>query len=379
MFSKTSFLRQAISFVFLLAAWMLLWTLSLRATTIANTPHTADECGMETDKPYTAIDRYALDAPKSAEKSPEKLAAYLMRACVNDVEKARAVARWISANISYDYNALSGSAPRPSDHPDSVFASRRALGAGFANLYVKMLRSLGIEAVTITGVKKGFGYVVGDTTTLQRHVWNAFRVNTASSNAICNATTTNSHASKSQWYLVDVPVYKEVENSDGHYRTTYADAFFCIAPEQLALTHFPDNTRWQLTSTPVTREQFVKGVQYFGALYGHPVTPLSHKEYDVNAKQRTLVMEFSAQAAMPLGARIYGDGKELRNAVKWAHGGSTHTLTLKFPTSGVYKVEITVAEPIMKNTDAAKQVGCAVKTIAEYNVIVEGKALAAKE
>lgn len=365
---STPLLRQAVSFLFLLAAWMLLWTLSLHAKNPLPTSIN------ETDKMYSTIDRYALDAPKSAEKSPEKLAAYLMRACVNDIEKARAVARWISANVSYDYDALNGSVPRPSDHPDSVFATRRALGAGFANLYAKMLRSLGIETAIITGVKKGFGYVAGDTTTLHRHTWNAFRVHTGASGVV-----NSSDRSKAQWYLVDVPVYKEVESSDGHYRTTYADGFFCIAPEQLALTHFPDNPRWQLMAAPASREQFIKGVQYFGALYGHLVMPISHKEYEVSAKQRTVSMEFSAQAGMPLGARIYGEGREIRNAAKWSHDGQKHTLVLKFPSSGVFKVEITVAEPIMKSTNAAQQVGCAVKTIAEYNVVVEGKALAAKE
>ena len=51
---------------------------------------------------YTAIDQHALHTPKSAERTIASLAAYLTRPARNDREKARAIFRWITANIAYD-------------------------------------------------------------------------------------------------------------------------------------------------------------------------------------------------------------------------------------------------------------------------------------
>ncbi len=324
----------------------------------------ANATDASTERDFSAIDKYAVATPKSAEKSPEKLAAYLMRAATTDVEKARAIARWITSNVRYDITAASGASEKPSNNADSVFATRRALDGGFANLFVRMMRSIGIETVNIYGVQKSFGYMPVDTTALKRRVWNAFR-------------------SKEGWRLVDLPIYTEDENSDGSYKTKYADAFFCIPPEQLIYTHLPDETKWQMLTTPFTREQFLQSVQYFGAYYGCRVTMLTHRDYAVTTQNRTLTMEFDVADSAHLGARVYGCGKELRSAAKWTRDGRKQTLTVKFPIAGAYKLELTSSEDIVRanvksndskiNAAATSLVGYAVKTIAEYGVTVEGK------
>jgi hypothetical protein len=311
------------------------------------------------DARFSTIDRYVADVPKSVEKSPEKLAAYLMRVAGTDVEKARAIARWINANVSYDFEGESlAQELQPLPNADAVFATRRALSLGYANLFTRMMRSIGMEAVTIQGWKKGFGYTPGDSTTLKRHAWNAFKTRSGA------------------WMLLDVSVRREVENSDGVYKTSYADGFFCIQPEHLIYTHFPDDAKWQLLDKPRSKAEFQRGAQYFGAFYGFPVTLHSHKEYEVSTKTRSLVMEFDAEETLILGARIYGDGKEVRQAVKWSNDGRKRTMTVKFPASGNYKLELTVAEMIaksQKHSEHTQFVGCAVKTIAEYEVLVEPK------
>jgi hypothetical protein len=398
--------RQALSFILLMMAWTVIWTLSLRASNVpfdtpsssnvAKTPSSATVppaavgvlCGERRCAEYSfaAIDSYVLGMPKSAEKSPEKVAAYLMRVCVNDIEKARAVTRWISANIQFDYAAARGDARCPSNHPDSVFASRRAVAGGYASLFVRMMKSLGIEAVSIAGWKKGFAYIPGDSSTLQRHVWNAFRAG----------------GGRGSWYVVDVPVYKEVENSEGAYKTTYADTFFCIAPEQLVLTHFPDNPSWQLLETPISREEFDKGVHYFGSLYGYPVMPSSHTQYALSTKQRTLTLEFigfHGAERLNLAARVYERSqtsqehpavREVRNAARWTQeplrdGRIHYKVYLKLPQAGEYNLEITATERIVKKAfsviestgreqySGEHMIGYAVKPLVAYSITVESK------
>src|SRR5579859_2355769 len=62
---------------------------------------------------FTEIDRHALDTPKSAERSIAGLAAYLIRPARDDREKARALFRWITANIAYDDIAALTGRQRP--------------------------------------------------------------------------------------------------------------------------------------------------------------------------------------------------------------------------------------------------------------------------
>ena len=47
-----------------------------------------------------------LKAPNSLRASAEKLVQFLIKPCKNDVEKARALIRWVSENIQYDTDYL---------------------------------------------------------------------------------------------------------------------------------------------------------------------------------------------------------------------------------------------------------------------------------
>jgi hypothetical protein len=304
---------------------------------------------------FTAIDLYAQRVPQHiANQSLAKLTAYLVKPAANDVEKARAVARWITSNIAYDFEALSNERVRPSDNPDSVFVTRRALESGFAALFVRMMHIAGVEAATITGVKKGFNFTPGDASTLKRHVWNAFRA-------------------EGKWRLVDLPVYKEVE-TEHSYKLAYADSFFCIPPEQMIYTHFPDDKRWQILDKAVVKEEFLSGVQCFGALHGYLITAVSHREYEICSKTRILTLSFDAPASVKLGARAYAEknAKEQVVFVKTTRSGRSFVAHLKFPADGAYKLEITATEAI-RERGSNEIVGYSVKTLAEYAVSVGAK------
>lgn len=316
----------------------------------------SDRVILERTANFTAIDNHAQRVPQHiAAQSMQKFVAYLTKPATNDIEKARAIARWITSNINYDFDAVA--VPRkimPSDNPDSVLANRRGIASGFANLFVKMMHTAGVEAFTISGVQKGVNFVPGTANSLKRHTWNAFRTD-------------------GKWYLVDLPVYKEVE-TDGTYKLTYADAFFCIEPEQMIYTNFPDDKRWQLLDEPISKEQFIDGVQCFGAFYGYKVTALTHQSYKVSSKERVLTMSFLTSNGVQLGARAYAekDAKEQHSVVKCTREGRKYTVTVRFPADGDYTLEITATENI-KDRSNAEVVGCSVKTLAEYNVRVGEK------
>lgn len=304
---------------------------------------------------FASIDSYAQRVPQHiAAQSLSKLTAYLTKPALNDIEKARAIARWITSNVSYDFEAASSEKYRPSDNADSVFQSRRALESGFANLFVRMMHIASVETFAVNGLKKGFNFAPGDAKTLKRHTWNAFRTG-------------------GKWYLVDLPVYKEVE-TDGSYKLAYADAFFCIQPEQMVFTNFPDDKRWQLLNEPITKEQFLTSVQCFGAYHGYMITPVSHRDYEIFSKPRSVTLSFDAPVAHQLGARVYAEkgAKEQHASIKTLRTGRTFTVHIKFPAEGAYKLEITATE-LIRERGTSEVVGCSIKTVAEYNVNIGDK------
>lgn len=325
------------------------------AKELATKELTAKELLSKESLNFTAIDNYAQRVPQHiASQSIPKLVAYLTKPATNDIEKARAIARWITSNVAFDFEAASNEKYRPSDNADSVFLNRHALESGFAALFVRMMHAAGVETFAINGLKKGFNFAPGDASTLKRHTWNAFRTG-------------------GKWYLVDLPVYKEVE-TDGSYKLAYADAFFCIQPEQMVFTNFPDDKRWQLLNEPITKEQFITSVQCFGAYHGYLITPVSHRDYEIFSKPRSLTLSFDAPPALQLGARVYAEkgAKEQHASVKTQREGRKFTVHVRFPAEGTFKLEITATE-LIRERGTSEVVGCSIKTVAEYNVNIGDK------
>jgi hypothetical protein len=353
---KRSLIRSRTMFVTLL-----FWTLFLRPSLgYSSTPHHGHSAARTSERTasatnFAAIDNHAQHVPQHIALQPmHKLVAYLTKPAANDIEKARAIARWITSNITYDFEALASGKTTLSENPDSILVSRRALASGFANVFVKMMHSAGVEAFAISGVQKGVNFAPGNASSLKRHTWNAFRTG-------------------GKWYLVDLPVYKEVE-TDGTYKLMYADAFFCIQPEQMIFTNFPDDKRWQLLDEPLTKEQFSNSVQCFGAFYGYKVTPTTHQAYTITSKERSINLGFDVTGNVRLGARVYAekDAKEQRAHIKCSSEGRKHSVAVKFLADGDYKLEITATEYI-KDRSNGEILGCSVKTLAEYNVHIDGR------
>jgi hypothetical protein len=88
-----------------------------------------------------------------------------------------------------------------------------------------------------------------------------------------------------------------------------------------------------------------------------------------------MTLSFDAPHNMNLGARVYAekDAKEQRTSIKCMREGKKHIVIIKFLADGDYKLEITATEYI-KDRAHNEVVGCSVKTVAEYSVVVGEKA-----
>jgi hypothetical protein len=187
---------------------------------------------------FSAIDRHALNTPASVEFSVESLADYLIRPATDDIEKIRALFRWITANIHYD-NQSTGSSVIHFTNPNDVLKIRSAVCSGYATLFESLGRAAGLEVRQISGFAKGYGYTVGDSViTPPNHTWNAVRLN-------------------EEWYLLDATWGAGHLDENGRFSQAFDEHFFLTDPKELITTHLPTNPRWQLLNPPVSEKTFI--------------------------------------------------------------------------------------------------------------------------
>ena len=183
-----------------------------------------------------ATDRHALKAPTEAERSVEGLAKYLAQPAKNDRAKARAVYRWVTDRVAYDAEAFF--ADREGDvTPEAVLKSRKCLCAGYINLFAKLCSEAGLEAVTVTGYAKGYGFKSGADLAKFAHGWNAVKLD-------------------GNWHLVDPTWGAGSPNEQKKFVKAYREDRFLVSPEQFIFDHFPTDPKWQLLPTAVSKEEF---------------------------------------------------------------------------------------------------------------------------
>ena len=186
---------------------------------------------------FSAIDQHALEAPARLKSSPQKLVEYLVRPARNDLEKTRAVFRWVAENIRYDTDSYFSGNIR-SANPKEVLQSGKAVCSGYSGLFEMLAEKAGLNVVSIAGFGKGYGYREGQKIRSVNHAWNAVKID-------------------GKWYLLDATwAAGGYSDQHGKWGREFDESYFLSPPEVFALTHLPRDTKWQLLDQPLTREQF---------------------------------------------------------------------------------------------------------------------------
>ncbi len=229
-----------------------------------------------------SADRHALAAPADVQTSVPTLGAYLARASGHERGKARAIFRWLAANVDYDVAALAAFS-MPSAGPDDVLRRRRAVCQGFSDLFVALAQTAGLDAAAVSGYARGASYRVGEPyTEHDRHAWNAVKC-------------------EGRWMLID-PTWGagHVDVRSSGYTRCFDPFWFFTPPEQFIHTHWPSDTRWQLLSRPMSQseqealpyyrsEWFTHGLSA-NHLHGHTITCTGSTEITIHAPDGVTVM-----------------------------------------------------------------------------------------
>ena len=175
--------------------------------------------------------------------TPDSLARQLTLPYKKDIEKVRAIFRWITENISYNIKPLRNNNIAKSYIPDDpsdtgalkplservaidVLSRRLAFCDGYARLFSTLCTYAGIESEVITGYANGglrrkarFG---------SNHRWNAVRID-------------------SSWYLLDATWASGYSTYAGNdFIKSYNDYYFLTSPKAFARDHYPEDLKWTL-------------------------------------------------------------------------------------------------------------------------------------
>jgi len=198
---------------------------------------------------FNELDKYAGSVPESLERDFDLLVEYLVKPAKNNLEQTRLLFSWIAQNIFYDdhgyntgyYGDLSAR---------GVFQSRVAVCQGFSELFKVMGEKAGLDIILVTGYAKGISYRSGQSFRDTNHAWNLVYID-------------------NKWRLFDVTWaqgYGTAVNGKLVSIKKFDNYWFDTPPDEFIFSHLPENQRWQLTTIPISLNQYEK-LPYAGASY----------------------------------------------------------------------------------------------------------------
>lgn len=175
----------------------------------------------------------------------EAVIAYLQKGGKTPKEKVELIAYWIMENISYDIEAFTSGSYQSSSW-DVTFYSKKAVCAGYANLFKEFCNQLNIECIVVSGYAKGYGYDPNEHFTKSNHAWNIVIID--KEHYLFDVTWASGYAS-------------EIEGKMKYFKYPESNYLFS-SPEYFVEKHLPSQRWWQLLENPVSLEQFEKLSSY---------------------------------------------------------------------------------------------------------------------
>lgn len=196
-----------------------------------------------------------------------ELAYHLTANLTTDVERFRAIYKWVSENIANDYGLyLKNKHKRERFKNDSIkfriwndnfrkklfkklLKQRKTICTGYAYLIKELAELANIECEIV----QGYGRVSTtdiENLNLPNHSWNAVKLN-------------------NKWYLCDPTWASGIPNPEtNQFKFQYNDGFFLAHPKLFAVNHFPVDAKWWLLDGDIPLfENFLASPIIYGKAY----------------------------------------------------------------------------------------------------------------
>lgn len=210
------------------------------------------------------------------EKSIKSVAEYIAQQESDPYLRIKALHDYVISRVTYDLNVLK-TGVRPAQDAQTVFSTRKAVCEGYANLFMELGRSIGIEVAFIGGkVRRDLAPVDLIPTTLRLlnsnydwtlHAWNAVKV-------------------EDNWQLIDT-TWDDIDSAKPI--SSYSADYLMSPPEVMIISHLPEQSDWQLLHHPKSQDFFEKQLILMPRFFSEKLEMISPIEYEVNVQKTALI------------------------------------------------------------------------------------------
>ena len=158
---------------------------------------------------------------------------------LSDKEKAFVLFKWMGENV--DYDVKNKNAGKKVDcSVEGVFKTGKTVCSGYSGLFENIALYLNLNVKNVSCYAKGAGYIPGQ------------KIHNFETNHEYNVINLDG-----KWYPIDSTWGAGYSNGDDYIRA-FNEFYFLADPELLIRSHFPADSKWQLTKKIYTLEEFEK-------------------------------------------------------------------------------------------------------------------------
>lgn len=236
---------------------------------------------------FTIADNVAALHKGASLKNLPVLAYKLTHKLPTDVEKFRAIYRWVCTNIKGDYYQQDKVIRKRKNYKNDSLAllqwnnnyaktalktlihKKRTMCTGYAYLIKELCFFANLDCEIIDGYGRLATSNVKNLE-LANHAWNAVKLN-------------------NKWYLCDATWSSGYTSSDSKFISAYNDGYFLTDPTLFAKNHYPLQEKWLLNTTLI-QSKFNAPPLVYGETFKHRIVPVTPKDMNIVVKQNTAVM-----------------------------------------------------------------------------------------
>ena len=209
--------------------------------------------------------------PAEAEKSIKSVAEYIAQREPNPYLRVKALHDYVISRVTYDLDVLK-TGKRSAQDAQTVFVTGKAVCEGYANLFMALGQSIGMDVVFVGGkVRQDLAPIDVIPTPLRLiksnydwtlHAWNAVKV-------------------AGDWQLVDT-TWDDSDANDPN--ATYEADYLMPPPEVMITSHLPEQSAWQLLRHPKDQDSFERQLLLKPQFFMEKLVMISPLEYSTSAK-----------------------------------------------------------------------------------------------
>lgn len=203
-----------------------------------------------------------------------------------DVQKFRAIYRWVCGNIKNDHRAfLTINRKRKKYHNDSVAfrnwhsnfkkklfknlaKNKKTICTGYAYIIKELSFIAGIECEIVDGYARNVSSNI-DELTMANHSWNAVKLN-------------------NKWYLCDATWSSGFFNEEFTFFNDFNDGYFLTNPDFFSKNHFPLDKKWLLNSKQ-TEKHFITSPLVYDTTFEFKINPILPESLYIEIQQNELI------------------------------------------------------------------------------------------